>query len=331
VTARVALAVNPVSGRGRGVRAGRAVAAQLAADGVDVVPVPAVDAAGALAGLRAARADGVDALVVVGGDGMVHLGVNAVAGTGCPLGIVAAGTGNDIARELGLRTGDPAGAARDLVRALEAGSVRAVDAARCLDVGAPPPVARGPHRPHGPHRPDAGPGVDGPHGDRWFAGVLAAGFDALVNERADGWRWPRGDVRYDLAILRELPVLRPRDYVLTLDGVERHLPAVMVVVANGPAYGGGMRICPDARMDDGLLDVLVVAPLSRTALIRIYPRVYRGTHVSDPRVSVERVRQVRVAAEGIVATADGERLARLPITAQAVPGALRVLVPPPAS
>jgi len=327
VTARVALAVNPVSGRGRGARAGRAVAAQLAADGVDVVPVAAVDAGSALAGLRAARADGVDALVVVGGDGMVHLGVNAVAGTGCALGIVAAGTGNDIARELGLRTGDPAGAARDLVRALEAGSVRAVDAARCIDVGAPPPVA---HGPRGRYGPDAAHGPHGAHGDRWFAGVLAAGFDALVNERADGWRWPRGDVRYDLAILRELPVLRPRDYVLTLDGVERHLPAVMVVVANGPAYGGGMRICPDARMDDGLLDVLVVAPLSRTALMRIYPRVYRGTHVSDPRVSVERARQVRVAAEGIVATADGERLARLPVTAQAVPGALRVLVPPPA-
>jgi diacylglycerol kinase (ATP) len=103
----------------------------------------------------------------------------------------------------------------------------------------------------------------------------------------------------------------------------------MVVIANGPAYGGGMRVCPDALMDDGLLDVLVVAPVSRTAFLRIYPKVYRGTHVGDPRVTVRRARRVRVQTAGIVAYADGERVAPLPITAEAVPGALRILVPPP--
>ena len=170
-----------------------------------------------------------------------------------------------------------------------------------------------------------------PGGDRWFAGVLGAGFDALVNERANGWRWPRGHLRYDLAILRELPVLRPRDYIIELDGQIWDTAAVMVVIANGPAYGGGMRICPQAVMDDGLLDVLVVAPLSRTAFLRIYPSVYRGTHVQDPRVTVRRARRVSLQAAGIVTYADGERLAPLPITVEAVPGALRVLVPPPAS
>jgi diacylglycerol kinase (ATP) len=160
--------------------------------------------------------------------------------------------------------------------------------------------------------------------------VLAAGFDALVNERANGWRWPPGHLRYDLAVLRELPVLRARAYRLELDGSRWETPAVMVVVANGTSYGGGMRICPDASTDDGMLDVLVVLPLSRTAFIRIYPRVYAGTHLEDPRVIVRRARRVEVAAAGIVAYADGERLSPLPLTCEAVPGALRVLLPPAA-
>ena len=305
MTRRIALAVNPTAGKGRGARAGAAVHARMAADGVQVVRIAAPDAAALEARAREAVAEGADTLVVVGGDGMVHLGVNVVAGTGCALGIVAAGTGNDIARGLGLTIDDPDAAARDIIAAIGAGSVREIDGALCAGATAP-----------------------GPAGDRWFAGVLGAGFDALVNERANGWRRPRGHLRYDLAILRELPVLRARDYIIELDDQVWHVSAVMVVVANGPAYGGGMRICPDALMDDGLLDVLVVAPLSRTAFLRIYPHVYRGTHVGDPRVTVRRARRVRLQAAGIVTYADGERLAPLPVSVEAVPGALRVLVPP---
>jgi diacylglycerol kinase (ATP) len=226
---------------------------------------------------------------------MTHLGVNVVAGTPTPLGIVAAGTGNDIARDLGLPVGDVDAAAAAAVAGLDGGGSAAVDAVRCPDL------------------------------DRWFLGVLGAGFDALVNERANGWSRPRGRLRYDLAVLRELPVLRPRDYELDLDGELVRTAAVMVVVANGTSYGGGMRVCPDALMDDGLVDVLVVAPLSRTAFLRIFPRVYRGTHVTDPRVVVRRARRVRVASAGIVGYADGERLGALPLTCEAVPGAVRVL------
>ena len=301
---RVAVAINSTAGQGRATRAGAALTARLQAAGVQIVPVGGADAAQAAQSARAAVAAGVDALVVVGGDGTVHVGVNAIAGTPTPLGIVPAGTGNDVARGLGLVVGDPAAAIGDLLTALESGAPRVVDAVRL----------------------EAGERLDG--GDRWFAGVLGAGFDALVNERANGWRWPRGQLRYDLAILRELPVLRPRDYVLELDGEQWSTPAVMVVVANSSSYGGGMRICPDARMDDGLLDVLVVLPLSRTGFLRIYPKVYAGTHVGDPRVLVRRARRVTVAAQGIVAYADGERMTALPVTCTAVPGALSVLVPP---
>lgn len=304
MTRRVALAVNPTAGRGRGAQSGTAVAAVLARNGVEVIMVAGAGPAEVEAQARHLLATVTDTLVVVGGDGMMHLGTNVVAGTGATLGIVPAGTGNDIARDLGFLSRDPEVAGPELVAALDAGSTRIVDAVRC-------PEAAGP----------------GPGGTRWFAGVLGAGFDALVNERANGWRWPRGHLRYDLAILRELRLLRPRGYVLELDGETWTTAAAMVAVGNTTSYGGGMRVCPDARMDDGLLDVIVVQPLSRTAFVRLYPKVYRGTHVDDPRVTVRQVRRVRIVSEGIVGYADGERFGPLPLTCEVVPGALRVLAP----
>ena len=295
---RVGVAVNPTAGGGRGAAAGSATALRLTEAGFDVVLLQAGSAVELIERAATAIADGLDALVVVGGDGMVHLGTNLVASTTLPLGIVAAGTGNDVARSLGLPVKDLAAAAQVVVDAVRAGTNRPVDAVRC-----------------GPE----------PAGRRWFAGVLGAGFDALVNERANSWSWPRGRRRYDLAILRELPVLRPRDYVLELDGVRHELQAVLVAVANSPAYGGGLHVCPDAQMDDGLLDVLVVGPLSRTRFIRLYPSVFSGRHVGHPEVQVLRARVVRLNSPGIVGYADGERIDPLPLTCEAVPGALRVL------
>jgi diacylglycerol kinase (ATP) len=163
--------------------------------------------------------------------------------------------------------------------------------------------------------------------ERWFAGVLGAGFDAIVNERAEGWRRPRGRARYLLAVARELPVFRPRDYELDLDGKRWATRAMLVTVANAPSYGGGMRVCPDARMDDALLDVLVLEPISRAQFVRLFPRVYSGTHVRHPRVKLARARRVRVRADGVVGYADGERFGPLPLDCEVVPGALRVLAP----
>lgn len=305
MTHRIALAVNPTAGKGNGARAGAAVSALLVRHGFSVVPVPGSEPGQIARHARHLLAGQTDVLVVVGGDGMVHLGVNVVAATGATLGIVAAGTGNDIARELGLPVRDTQGAVAGLVAALETGHVALVDAVRCPEV--------------------AGPGAQG---DRWFAGVLAAGFDAIVNERANGWRWPRGGLRYDLALLRELPMLRPQHYLLDLDGEPWAISGLLVAVGNTTSYGGGMRVCPSARSDDGLVDVLVVLPMSRTSFVRIFPRVYRGTHVDDPHVVVRRARRLRIACDGIVAYADGERLGPLPLTCETVPGALRVLVPP---
>jgi diacylglycerol kinase (ATP) len=292
----VALLVNPTSGLGRGAKLGAAVGDLLRQGGLRVDDVSGADAGAAARNARGAVDAGVQALVVVGGDGMVHLGANVVAGTGVPLGIIAAGTGNDIARSLGLPVLDAA-AAGEVVRR---GSVRTIDAAR--------------------HLPD-----DGAPGAGWFVGVLGAGFDAKVNERANAWRWPKGRMRYNLAIARELPVFKPLPYVLELDGERVEANAMLVAVGNGPSYGGGMQVCPDAEMDDGLLDVMIVDKISIPEFLKVFPKVYSGAHKNHPAVTIRRAKQVRLSTPGIVSYADGERFAPLPMSCEVVPGALRVL------
>ena len=292
---RVGVVVNPTAGKNTGARIGTAALTLLRAAGVEVVDLSAADAAGALSKARAAVADrAVDALVVAGGDGMVHLGANACAGTDVPLGVIAAGTGNDIARELGLPVQD----AEKSVERILTGRTRRVDVAAHV-------AATGE--------------------TKWFLGVLAAGFDAVVNERANQWRWPKGAMRYNLAILRELPVFRAIPYVIELDGDRLETSAMLVAVGNGPAYGGGMRVTPDAAFDDGLLDVLVLNKISTVEFLRVFPSVFKGAHTSHPAVEVHRVRRVRLEALGIVSYADGERFAPLPATIEVVPGALTVL------
>jgi diacylglycerol kinase (ATP) len=160
---------------------------------------------------------------------------------------------------------------------------------------------------------------------RWFGAVLAAGFDAMVNERANRMRWPRGPRRYDLAVLLEMVRPRPRLYALEMDGTSRTFEGTLVAVGNCASYGGGMRIVPDADPGDGFLDVIIAEPLGRAALARLKPRLRRGTHVTDPRVTTFRARQVRLHADGIVAYADGERIGPLPLEVTCVPGAVRLL------
>lgn len=274
------------------------------ADGFQVDELTGKDADDLRGQVQHAVRSGVDALVLVGGDGMVQLGVTEVAGTGLPLGIVAAGTGNDVARALNLPIHDPEASAEVIRRGLTGdGHRRLIDAVRCTPTGLAP----------------------GDQPVRYFAGVLCAGFDALVNERANRWTHPRGRSRYILAMLRELPVFKPRTYLLELDGERRTSAAMLVAVANGPSYGGGMRVCPDAALDDGLLDVMLVEPLSRARFLAIFPRVYSGSHTRNPRVIMWRGSRITLDAPGIVAYADGERIGALPLTCEVVPGAVVML------
>jgi diacylglycerol kinase (ATP) len=318
----VAVLRNSTAGRGRQKDGIGAALRALAEAGHVVKTLDATTREEAADACRRAVADGVDALVVVGGDGTVHLGLQAVAGTSVGLGVVPAGTGNDFARALGIPL-DLAAAGRTIARALDEGRRTIVDLAR---------ITSGP---------TAEPGRAGvPGGTWWFGAVLAAGFDALVNERANAMRWPKGRRRYDLAVLAELISMDPRHYRITLDDTVLEQPACLVAVGNTPSYGGGLRMCPDADPTDGLLDVIVADPVSRLTLIRLYPSVFRGAHVRHPAVHSYRTRSVtleslprpatarrrpRDGADVIVGYADGERIGPLPLTVTAVPAALHVL------
>jgi diacylglycerol kinase (ATP) len=285
----IALLTNPTAGRGRGARHRDAALARLRESGFVVRNLAGRDADEAADLARGCVADGVEALVVCGGDGLVHLGVQAVAGTGVPLGVIPSGTGNDFARYLDLPRTDPVAAADRII----ASRRRTIDLARS--------------------------------GDRWFVTVLAAGFDAIVNERANAMTWPRGQMRYNLATLAELRTFRPIPYVLQLDGETVEHEAMLVAVGNGPSFGGGLRITEGALLDDGLLDVVVITRMSKPKLVRSYPRLFTGRIDGVAEYVHRRVRSVTVAAPGIVSYADGERFGPLPLTVECVPGALDVI------
>lgn len=299
---RIVVAINPSASFGKGRDVGPAVVQTLRAVGHEVTSLTEPDFEELLESAHGAVRSRPDALVVVGGDGMVNLGANLVAGTRVPLGIIPSGTGNDMARGLGIPHDNTEAAIAAFEAALAAGP-REIDAARVRWT------------------------EDGDPQERWFACALSAGFDAIVNERANGMRHPKGASRYIVALLAELARLRPLDYRLVLDGREVRTRANLVAVANNVSFGGGMRITPDALVDDGFLDVFIVEPLSRLAFLRLFPSVFSGTHVSHPKVRIERARRVTVDGPGIVAYGDGERFGALPLDVEVVPGALRVLAP----
>jgi diacylglycerol kinase (ATP) len=291
VARTIALLTNPTSGKGKGRRTAAIALPRLREAGFEVQELTGSDGLDALRLARDAVAQGVESLVVCGGDGMTHIGAQAVAGTTTNLGIIPAGTGNDVARYFDIPRNDPQAAADVVVGS----RVRKVDLARV--------------------------------GSSYFVTVLAAGFDSKVNERANAMAWPRGQMRYNLATLAELRVFEPLPYTLVLDGVEHRLDAMLVAVGNGSSFGGGLRITEGAVLDDGLLDVVVIRPMTKRKLVRSYPRLFTGTISQIPEYEHHLAREVTVAAPGIVAYADGERLGALPLTIECAPGALRVLVP----
>ncbi|MFM8773391.1 MAG: sphingosine kinase, partial [Actinomycetota bacterium] len=161
----------------------------------------------------------------------------------------------------------------------------------------------------------------------FFLGVLSAGFDSFVNERANRMTWPKGKARYVVAITGELRTFRPVEYTAVLDGREIREGAMLVAVGNGVSYGGGMKVCPGAVPDDGLLDITWLHAVSTPTFIRVFPSVFSGTHVNKPFVSTYRAREIELSAPGQLAYADGERVGPLPISIRSRPGALSVIVP----
>jgi diacylglycerol kinase (ATP) len=295
--ARVTVLTNPASGHGSAPHAAERAITQLHRRGVDVVAVAGRDAAHARQLVEGALERGMDALVVVGGDGIISLALQVLAQTDIPLGLIPAGTGNDHAREFGIPGKDPEAAADVVVD----GVVDDVDLGRIT-------------------------GADGT--DRWFGTVMAAGFDSLVTDRTNRMRWPHGRMRYNLAMVAELSKLRLLPFRLSFDGgAEIDTELTLAAFGNTKSYGGGMKICPNADPRDGLLDATMVASASRTRLIRLFPTVFTGTHVDLDEVSTKRARTITVDSPGINAYADGEYVCPLPVEVSAVPRALKILRP----
>ncbi len=291
---RVTMLTNPASGHGSAPHAAERAVTQLHKRGIDVVAIAGTDAEHARRLVEGALERGMDALVVVGGDGIISLALQVLAQTDIPLGIIPSGTGNDHAREFGIPAKDPEAAADIIVD----GSVTTVDLGRIT-------------------------AIDG--SQKWFGTVMAAGFDSLVTDRTNRMRWPHGRMRYNVAMVAELSKLRLLPFSLTFDGRELDTELTLAAFGNTKSYGGGMLICPDADPTDGLLDVTMVSSASRTKLIRLFPTVFKGTHVDLDEVRTERARTITVDSPGINAYADGEFACPLPVEVSAVPGALKIL------
>ncbi|PWJ24664.1 YegS/Rv2252/BmrU family lipid kinase [Branchiibius hedensis] len=267
------------------------VATTLRSDG-HVVRVSRCRAVAAAEDLIADTAARQERAVLVGGDGFLHTMVGPLIRHSVDFALLPAGRGNDFARELAIPT--PLQAAIHLA---STGAVRPVDAL----------------------------GVQAGAGEYFAATSVYAGIDSQVSQVVNGYRRVPAAVHYPLAAVTSILTFPPRDYRVEVDGVVHEYAGVSAIVANGGFYGNGMHIAPDAVPDDGWLDVVLLGAPNRARFLRLLPTVYRGTHVSQPEVTVLRGRRVRIDSNGVSAYGDGEFIAELPVTVEILPGALRVV------
>jgi diacylglycerol kinase (ATP) len=151
----------------------------------------------------------------------------------------------------------------------------------------------------------------------WFAAILSTGFDSVVNEKANSLSWPKGPQRYNVAIAMELPKFKPLEYEITVDTHSFTTKAMLIAIGNGRSYGGGMYVCPQAQMHDGLFDVMILEPVSKIEFLKVFPKVYSGSHITHPQVKIIRTKRITLVANAI-AYADGERIGPAPISAECV-------------
>lgn len=288
---RMSVIVNPSAGGGRAGRLLGAVTEALMARGIDhrVEPTRSLEHAVQLA-LEAA-ADGRIA-AAFGGDGLVGAVAGALRHSEGVVGVLPGGRGNDFARVLGIPS-DPVAA----VEVLVAGTVAPIDLGEV-------------------------------HG-RTFVGIASCGFDSDANRIANETRIVRGNLVYTYGALRALAAWRPAAFTVTLDGGEPlTVSGYTIAAANSKAYGGGMFLAPDASLDDGLLDVVIVGHVSKRRFLRLLPTVFKGEHVQQPQVQVRRAAAVEIRADRpFTLYADGDPIGELPATIRALPAAVRVIVP----
>ena len=286
-----ALVINPVSGQGRGTTVGTYVAGFLNQHKIDFTIVTGNSSEALCRNLtrfvdKNSQCDGV---IAVGGDGLMHVILQVVVPAQIPFALIPAGTGNDFLRTLGW----------DLINIDELLTKIITTKPQPIDLGL----------------------VDG----EWFGAILSSGFDSVVNEKANSMSWPKGPMKYNAAIALEFPRFKPHKYVVRTDARTVSTDAMLIAVANGRSYGGGMLVCPNADINDGLFDVMILHPVSKLEFVKVFPRVFTGDHLTHPAVEVLRSKHVQIESRA-VAYADGERIGQLPVSAECIPNAVRTWV-----
>ena len=280
-----ALAINPSSGHGKGAIVGEKVTAYFDQRNLDYRVFSSRSAKGLKSELELfLDTHSCEGVISVGGDGLAHLVLQLVVPRSIPFAVVAAGTGNDIVRSLGWSLDDSTSYLNHVTSSQ----------ATPIDLG----------------------NVD----SEWFAAILSTGFDSVVNEKANAMVWPRGPQRYNVAIALELPRFAPIEYHITTDTCTFTTKAMLIAIGNGRSYGGGMLVCPHAKLDDGLFDVMILKPVSKLEFIKVFPKVFSGSHITHPAVEIFRTKKITLAADAI-AYADGERIGPAPVSAECIAGA----------
>ena len=279
------IAINPTSGHGRGAVFGERVISFFASRNLQYQVFSAPSAKELRRVIESHLSNqSCEGIISVGGDGLAHLILQIAVPRNLPFAIVPAGTGNDIVRSLGFSL-------TEIERYLE----QVVSSApRSIDLG----------------------NVD----SEWFAAILSTGFDSVVNERANSLTWPRGPQRYNVAIALELPKFKPLEYHITTDTETFSTEAMLIAIGNGRSYGGGMLVCPHAQINDGLFDVMILEPVSKFEFLKVFPKVFSGSHITHPAVRTFRTKKISLHADAI-AYADGERIGPAPISAECVSNA----------
>jgi diacylglycerol kinase (ATP) len=293
---RLVVVANPTAGRGKGGRLVGKVDRMLRAAGVAHEFRISGSAEDLTAQVREAAEEGAPMVAVLGGDGSAGLAANGILETGATLAVLPSGTGDDFAHSLGV------GSLGAAVRAIADPNVVPIDVVR---------VTTGTER-------------------RVYVNVAGAGFDSEVNEAANAMRIDLGPTgTYIASVLKTLRRFTPAGFRVELDDEVVEGPHMLVVVANATRYGGGMRVAPDASVVDGRLDVLLLRALGTGAFLRAFPKVFRGTHVRHPAVTMVSARRIAIEADRRVQVyADGERVGPLPARFEVVPAALPVVVGP---
>ena len=282
-----AVVINPVSGSGKGAILGTKTAGFFAEKQLPnqiITSTTADKLRISLTEFLDNNVGSIDGVIAVGGDGLVHLVLQMVVPRNIPFSAIPAGTGNDFVRTLGWNLEEIETQLNTVVSKLPT----------AIDLGL----------------------VD----SEWFGAVLSTGFDSVVNEKANTLKWPKGPSKYNVAIAIELPKFKPLIYTIELDNQVIETEAMLIAVGNGRSYGGGMKVCPDAVLDDGLFDVMVLRPVSKIEFVRVFPTVFSGKHVEHKQVDIYRTKRVSLHAPA-VAYADGERIGGLPVRAECIAGA----------